>query len=355
MKKSLLALAVLGAFAGVASAQSSVTMYGRVDLSIGKESGQSAKFMQNGSGSRLGMRGVEDLGGGMKALFNIEHRFNADTGAVTDASRFWTGRSIVGLEGGFGQVVLGREYTTAFLQSQLIADPWGWDTVAANGAGARIAVPTSVSPSGFFGYGGTVGLTGVGGIAKVRNDSSLTYKIAAGGVTFGAQIAEATDTLVSRQKKPFNFAVSYAGGPLTLAFAYEKTGREGASAAAASLGGGSVSEKVTTFNGAYNFGAFKLGAFVGNGDSFDTGLKHKSYMLTATAPLGAGEFRTAFGQLKAEDQKVNRMFALGYHYSLSKRSTIYVDMVNNSNQLAKDLGLNVTSKTGYDVGIKHNF
>jgi predicted porin len=351
MKKSLLALAVFGAFAGAASAQSSVTMYGRVDLSIGKESGQSAKFLQNGSGSRLGMRGVEDLGGGMKALFNIEHRFNADTGAQTDGGRFWTGRSIVGLEGGFGQVVLGREYTTAFLQSQLAADPWGWDTVAANSAGARIPVPTTVSPSGFFGYGGTIGITGLGGIAKVRNDSSLTYKIAAGGVTFGAQIAEATDALVSRQKKPFNFAVSYAGGPLSLAFAYEKTGREGAGPIAAA----SVTEKAITFNGAYNFGAFKLGAFVGNGDSFDTGVKHKAYMLTATAPLGAGEFRTAFGQLKADGDKVNRMFALGYHYSLSKRSTIYADMVNNSNQLAKDLGLTVTSKTGYDVGLKHNF
>ena len=99
MKKSLLALAVLGAFAGAASAQSSVTLYGRVDLSLAKNIGSDAKGVQNGSGSRLGFRGVEDLGGGMKAIFNIEHRFNADTGELTNAAKFWQGRSIVGLEG----------------------------------------------------------------------------------------------------------------------------------------------------------------------------------------------------------------------------------------------------------------
>ncbi len=83
MKKSLLALAVLGAFAGVASAQSSVTLYGRVDLSAGKGAGVEQNSLANGSGSRFGVRGVEDLGGGLQALFNIEHRFNADTGAQT--------------------------------------------------------------------------------------------------------------------------------------------------------------------------------------------------------------------------------------------------------------------------------
>ena len=76
------------------------------------------------------------LGGGLQALFNIEHRYNADTGAISSAARFWHGRSIVGLQGGFGQVVLGREYSTAFLQSQLVADPWGWDNVVNGTMGA---------------------------------------------------------------------------------------------------------------------------------------------------------------------------------------------------------------------------
>jgi predicted porin len=334
MKKSLLALAVFGAFAGAASAQSSVTMYGRVDLSIGKNAGSNAKFMANGSGSRLGMRGVEDLGGGMKALFNIETRFDADTGAAqnfnvavpgsttANGNRFWGARSIVGLEGGFGQVVLGREYTTAFLMSQLAADPWGWDTVAAST--------------------GTVAITG-GGLARVRNDSSITYKIAASGFSFGAQLAEATDALSAFDKKPFNFAVTYAGGPISAGFGHEEYDL-------------TTRNKTTwnTFNFAYNLGAVKLGALLGSGNSGTIGAtatgKHKSYLLTATAPLGAGEFRAAYGKLKssvATVGDVNKTFALGYHYSLSKRTTLYTDIASNSKA--------ATSKSAYDVGLKHNF
>jgi predicted porin len=322
MKKSLLALAVLGAFAGAASAQSSVTLYGRVDLSIGKGPGSSAKNMVNGSGSRVGLRGVEDLGGGLSAYFNIEHRYNADTGGFSDSVRMWGGRSIVGLQGGFGQVALGREYTTAFLQSQLVADPWGWDTVV----------------SGTMGNGLNNAITG-GGIARVRNDSSLTYRLSMSGFTFGAQIAEATDAINNFPNRPINFAISYAGGPFTFGFGYERTGQE-------------VTENADwmTLNGAYNFGAFKLGALFGRGDTA-TGSRHQSWLVTATAPVGAGEFRASYGRLqnKTADIDAAKGFALGYHYSLSKRTTIYADVMrNNADTIA-------SSNTGYDFGIKHNF
>ena len=313
MKKSLIALATLGAFAGAASVQSSVTIYGRVDLSVAKNIGSSAKAMQNGSGSRLGLRGAEDLGGGMKAIFNIEHRFDADTGANPNA-RFWHARSLVGLQGGFGQITLGREYTTAFLMSQLLGDPWGWDTVVAS----RSATP----------------VTGVG-LSKVRNDSALTYNVSMGGVNFGAQIAEATDTINNFQTKPVNFAVNYTGGPLFVGFGYERTGAEAA-----------ATEKVMTGNLQYDFGAFKLGGLLGKGTSA-ANASHKSFNLYATAPIGAGEFRAAVGQLKRNGTKLNQYVGLGYHYSLSKRTTIYADLVNDSKA--------ATSKSGYDVGIKHNF
>jgi predicted porin len=322
MKKSLLALAVLGAFAGAASAQSSVTLYGRVDLSIGKGPGSSAKNMVNGSGSRVGLRGTEDLGGGLSALFNIEHRYNADTGAQTNAQRFWAGRSIVGLQGGFGQVVLGREYTTAFLQSQLVADPWGWDTVV----------------SGTMGNGLNNAITG-GGIATVRNDSSLTYRLTTSGFTFGAQIAEATDQFTNVPNKPVNFAISYSGGPFVFGFGYERTGAE-------------LVENADwmTLNGSYNFGAFKLGAFFGRGDTA-AGARHQSWLVSATAPIGAGEFRASYGRLENKTANIDaaKGFALGYHYSLSKRTTLYADFVRNNSDLF------TSSKNGYDFGIKHNF
>jgi predicted porin len=348
MKKSLLALAVLGAFAGVASAQSSVTLYGRVDLSVGKGSGVEQLSLANGSGSRFGVRGVEDLGGGLQALFNIEHRYNADTGAQTNGARFWTGRSLVGLQGGFGQIVFGREYTPAFLQSQLVADPWGWDTVLAGslggsggntsitGGGVGIAIPANVGSPLL-----------ASGVANVRNDSSITYKISLGGFTFGAQIAEATDSIVNVPNNPYSMALSYAAGPITAGLAYERNGNEILAEA-----------EWLTANFAWNFGLFKLGAFYGTGTSpFNT--DRDSWMLTATAPLGAGEFRASYGEL--EDSflgKVNKVLGLGYHYSLSKRTTIYADFIYDDGRvinLLQQVGVGDGSKEGYDFGIKHNF
>ncbi len=314
MKKSLIVLAALGAFASVASAQSSVTLYGRVDLSIGKNAGDASKVMQNGSGSRFGVRGVEDLGGGMSAFFNVEHRFDADTGAQSAAARFWTGRSLVGLQGGFGKISLGREYTTAFLGSQLANDPWGWDTVAAST--------------------GTVGITGLG-IAAVRNDSSLTYNFSDAGFSLGAQIAEATDTINKFAKKPVNFSLGYAAGPVAVNFGYEKTGAVAATSA-----------KVMTFGGMFNLGAVKLGASYGKGDTA-ANVARKGYMLTAVAPMGQGEFRAAYGKRKSGGTTDISLIAVGYHYSMSKRTTLYADFARNGE-------LN-TSSSAYDFGIKHNF
>ena len=335
MKKSLLALAVLGAFASVASAQSSVTMYGRVDLSVGKNSAPrpadfanpanpagynaalalaASKVMQNGSGSRLGMRGNEDLGGGMAAFFNIEHRFNADTGAVSDPARFWTGRSIVGLSGGFGRVSLGHEYTTAFLGSQLINDPWGWDTVVAST--------------------GTAGITALG-IGKVRNDSALTYNFAAAGFSFGAQIAEATDAINNFQKRPMNVSAGYAAGPVALNMGYELTGAQAA-----------AKEKLLSLGGTFNMGVVKLGAAYMKGTTF-ANVSRKGYLVTAAAPMGQGEFRAAIGKRRVGNVDDINLVAVGYHYALSKRTTVYADFANN-NKLA-------TQKTAYDFGLKHNF
>src|SRR5688500_4625327 len=126
MKKSLLALAVLGAFAGAASAQSSVTIYGSLDMALMKSNGGTAGnngnpngtnkawTLNQSNGSRLGFRGNEDLGGGLSAQFQIEHRFNPDTGNQT-STPFWAGRSYVQLSSAsMGRVYLGREYTPAF-------------------------------------------------------------------------------------------------------------------------------------------------------------------------------------------------------------------------------------------------
>ena len=117
MKKSLLALAVLGAFAGVASAQSSVTLYGTIDLSAKyvKNTGSDRRVSLSQDGinsSQLGFKGVEDLGGGLKAGFVLLSGINADTGTAN--AKFWNRRATVSLMGNFGEVRLGRDYTPTF-------------------------------------------------------------------------------------------------------------------------------------------------------------------------------------------------------------------------------------------------
>jgi predicted porin len=329
MKKSLLALAVLGAFAGAASAQSSVTLYGIIDANLGKSFGSSDKRMDQGAQSRLGVRGVEDLGGGLAAVFQFEHRFDSGTGqqlgqlstaAAPGTNAFWQARSYVGLQGGFGKILLGREYTQAFWQ-QLAADPWGYDTVA------------SSLTAGFAG----------GGVANNRLNNAVTYSIAAAGFSFGAQIAEAntngsSSVTTNAAKKPFNLAAAYDIGGLSVGVAYENPG--------------DADDKWTVVRASYKFGAVKVGGLYGTGTQADTD-KVKSYLLTVTADVGAGQIRAAYGDRKvdpvgavgsASDMKG---FALGYHHAVSKRTTLYVDYANNS-KLA-------TEKNAYDFGVKHAF
>lgn len=316
MKKSLLALAVLGAFAGAASAQSSVTLYGRVDLMLHKSAGSDNKDISNGSGSRLGLRGTEDLGGGLAATFNIEHRFNADTGELTNATKFWQGRSIVGLKGGWGEINLGREYTASFLGNQLAADPWGFDTTA------------------------TMALFTTGAIGKVRTDNTINYNLSASGFVLRTQFAEADGNAPS-QDRPLSLFGGYAAGPLNIGLSYENPS--------------DADDKWMLFTAGYNFGAFRLAGAYGRGTNADSGT-HRSYLVSVTAPIGAGEFRAAYGDLTNTtlDFKALQKFAVGYHYSLSKRTTIYADLSQSKSD--GPLGANgKDSDVGYDFGLKHNF
>ena len=119
MKKSLVALAVF-AVSGGAMAQSSVTLYGVADAWIGQTSTTNAagtKLKQNKidsggfNGSRLGFKGTEDLGGGLKAVFTAEDGYDISTGTSLQGGALFGRQAFVGLAGGFGQVTLGRHYT----------------------------------------------------------------------------------------------------------------------------------------------------------------------------------------------------------------------------------------------------
>lgn len=308
MKKSLLALAVLGAFAGAASAQSSVTLYGKLDLGFAKAAGSADKQVADGSSSRVGFRGVEDLGGGLKALFQFEHRFNPDTGTVTNTA-FWHGLSTVGLGGSFGTVNLGRQYTAAFSLATDVIDPFGGYTVA----GLR---DESLTKS----------------VARLRTDNSVRYDGAFGGLKVAADIAETPADGVDR---PYSVAAQYAAGPFMVAASYDNpTG---------------ANDNLATLGGSYTFGPAKVSLGIGRGDN-NSNVRVKQALAGVTVSVGAaGQVLAGYAQEEVGTADATKKVSLGYRHNLSKRTQLYTDVTRVNDLLSK------TEKTGYDFGVIHTF
>ena len=308
MKKSLLALAVLGAFAGAASAQSSVTLYGKLDLGFAKAAGSADKQVADGSSSRVGFRGVEDLGGGLKALFQFEHRFNPDTGTVTNTA-FWHGLSTVGLGGSFGTVNLGRQYTAAFSLITDVIDPFGGNTVA-----------------------GLRGESLTKSVARLRTDNSVRYDGAFGGLKVAADIAETPAGGVDR---PYSVAAQYAAGPFMVAASYDNpTG---------------ANDNLATLGGSYAFGPAKVSLGIGRGDN-DSNVRVKQALAGVTVSVGAaGQVLAGYAQQEVGTADATKKVSLGYRHNLSKRTQLYTDVTRVNDLLSK------TEKTGYDFGVIHTF
>lgn len=307
MNKPFLALAVLACAASAASAQSNVTVYGKVDLGLRKAVGGANSELATGSDGRLGFKGVEDLGGGNRAFFNIEHRFFPNTG-VQDGGQFWKGISHVGLGGAYGQVALGRQYVAAFSLIQNQIDPFGGDTVAQlRDVGFRVA-----------------------GIARTRVDNSIRYDFSGNGLNVALSSAESTPN--GGPDRPLSVAANYKVGGLFVGAGYENPA--------------GANDAITSLGAAWTLGAATLSAGYSKGDT-NANVSAKGFMLGLNWVLGPGELKAAAGTQKQGSTTTAQKLGLGYHYALSKRTTIYTDVGHDRKALA--------DKTGYDLGIKHQF
>jgi predicted porin len=309
MKKSLLALAVLGGFAGVASAQSSVTLYGTVDLNgrYIKNDGSSKRVSLSQDGinsSQLGFRGVEDLGGGLKASFVLLAGVNADTGSANN--QFWNRRATVSLSGGFGEVRLGRDYTPTFWNTTIF-DAFGTNGLGDSSGVKQLAAPDYVRANNTIGYflpSNIGGVYGQGMVAAGEGNNAGRY---VGG------------------------RVGFAAGPFDVAVAYSQE-------RVLSLGSGN---QYKTFNigGSYDFGFLKLMGYY-NQEKIPTN-KDKIFSISGVVPLGQGEIHAGLEQSKLDSNsnKVKK-YALGYVYNLSKRTALYATgaIVDNGNASAVTLG-----------------
>ena len=350
MKKSLIALAVLAA-SGAAMAQSSVTLFGVVDATYAYGSGSvSNKSQLTNSGynsSRLGFRGVEDLGGGMSASFWLEAGVNNDNGSGGTTSTNNQGasgvtggggltfnrRSTVSLNGGFGEVRLGRDYTPQFW-NLTVFDPFG-----TNGVGTTQTLNSSL-----------------GGPTTVRASNSIGYFLPGnlGGFYGQAQYYMGENLSNAANKKDGNglaLRAGYANGPINVALAFSDTKFLSGNIKAVNLGG------------QYDLGVAKIMAHY-NQDDVKGGAEGKGFLIGGLVPVGAGEIRLAYSTYKIDtvgaDPRSNKI-ALGYVHNLSKRTALYATYahVSNKNGAAQSLNGSVTAagdnSNGYDFGIRHSF
>jgi predicted porin len=356
MKKTLLALAVLGAFAGTASAQSSVTIYGLVDLGIQKSNGGStyspgvcevaaagatcgplgteAYNVQQSTASRLGFRGNEDLGGGLSAQFQIEHRFAPDTGAQS-GSVFWGGRSYVQLtSAAAGSVYLGREYAPFFWVASK-SDPFGFDGVGQFTGMMYLLAGTHET---------NIAATGVAaGNPAGRHTNGVGYKSPnLGGLTVNAAVGLGEGTL----NRDSGINVEYTAGPIYAGLGYGKK-----------TGGVVNSDGNSLVNLAlhYNLGVAKLIGYYGRAKTgVNSQATNKFFLLGATAPVGSGLVKVGYGQLNEEPiglpEDKTKKFSIGYNHNLSKRTNVYADF-----STARDDNAATENSNAFGLGIKHTF
>jgi predicted porin len=321
MKKSLIALAVLAA-SGASFAQSTVTLSGQLDIAYQKIDG-SAAAMTETHGSRFRMVGTEDLGGGLKANFNIEHRLNLKNGANSgfaataptnglSQDTFWNGISTVGVSGGFGTVNFGRQYTAGFISAINKADPFGGD-----GAGALRAV-------GMY-AGATLNTNGT-----LRVAQSLGYTNNFGPVSVHLTTGDKTGTGATQRHT--GFAIGYAAGPLSFGYGADE---------------GVLGEETSAFYAGYDLGVANLTA--GFSQKTVGAAKTKGQMVAVSVPMGAGVIKAGYATAKNDvtGATTNQKVGLGYSYSLSKRTRIDTTYGNDSKLTA--------AKSGYDITLTHAF
>lgn len=338
MKKALIALAVLGLTGGAAVAQSSVTLFGIIDADLKYVKTGDVKLKKldsNGlSTSRFGVKGVEDLGGGLKAGFWLESAVNTDTGTA-DATRFWGRRSTVSLFGDFGEVRLGRYKTATRLHIE------DFDPYSATGLGDITAV-----------FNNALG-TKAGTFARADNMLSYETPQGLGGFYGAADVAagEGNDT-----NKLSDVRLGYKDGPIHVSGAYSTTGT------------GSAKYKVASVGGSYDFSGIKPALLYTTTKAGSAEIKAVTAALTWS--LGQGQLQTSYTDSKANDAARliagvddSKLFAIGYIYSLSKRTSLYTTFaqIDNKGGAKYTLGgapaatAGGQKSSGFDVGIRHSF
>jgi predicted porin len=371
MKKSLLALAVLSAFAGAASAQSSVTLSGAIDLGVVRQNGAWGMATAGSSRTNFTLSGTEDLGGGMRAFFLANHRFRANTGEInapgnvtggttnngtatptvvqaTSPQYFWR-QAWVGLGGGFGDVRLGK-MLMPLQDFNGNYDPFGTDTVGSTHTGGLNATVRAVDTI----YYRSPSLGGLQLHAAISASDQQIRGECSGCATPATTAVQAAGPRVVRAEgveRPVGLGVVYSAGPLRLALAYDRN---------------VVDQKTIGLYGGYNAGFADLLFQYEKGDRNTTPTATtttttpavtvedlKRWSIGAKVPVGQWVLKA--GYTRWSDEEIKK-FGLGLDYNLSKRTQLYTDVGKLSGDGSAVGSLSSANKKArFDAGIFHRF
>ena len=339
MQKTLIALALFAA-AATASAQSTVTVYGKVDLGLVIDSGAAAgKSVRLSSGvtggSRIGFKGSEDLGGGAKAAFQLETGYCADSAAgapnfCTGSNQFMGRQAHGDLSGAFGAVSGGRQYSLGYLNLTTI-DPFG------------------------TGYAGQV--NNLVDAAGVRLNNSVHYATPSfAGFTASGEVVFGEITGNWKAGRVLGGAVTYASGPAYAGLSFYDL---------ANANGVGSARRDYLLGGTYDFGVVKAHALVEKADGDPTGavkLDTLDLMVGATVPLAGGALMASFVRHDDRGALARDANQLGaaYNYPLSRRTSAYAAFARivNVNGATFHVGNATETGTGnkaFNLGVVHNF
>jgi predicted porin len=392
MQKKLIVLALAGLTAAPAFAQSNVTVYGRVDYGYMSRSGGDGGYDSDGrkgemasgmqAGSRLGFKGSEDLGNGLKAIFELESGVTNDAAAVAGTFSALNRHAYVGVTGNFGTVVGGR------LDGVRYGVYNKYDAFAGGGMGNFTQMTMQVdradnaiayiSPK-FSGFGLTL-----------AHATRVAGQEQAGTQTLNNTNANGTNGNAS-DGKLYTIMGTYDNGPLSLTLDYETVRYVDSN----NTGGGALDNQVvTTVGGSYDFKFVKLSAlydrhraessnnWASRGDLVD----YNAWFVSASAPYGNFLFKATYGRVS--DQRNSKeqsaasalftqgdasKFGIGVNYLLSKRTNVYFDYARISNNdrnsnytltpaangqggaATTALGGSGYGVSGFNIGLAHNF
>ena len=343
MKKHLtrgaLAAAAALAAAGAAQAQSSVTLTGLADMYVGslRMAGDAARKNTAGSGgmttSWVGVKGVEDLGGGLKVGFNFTSFMrmgNGDYGRFP-GDTFWSRDANITLGGSFGTVTLGRWMAPNFLPT-ILFNPFG-DSFTFSPLVLHANVP-------LFNGTGWTGTTP----ADTGWSSQIAYTTPSFGGLRGTLQYQFRDGAASGKNWGGNLI--YMNGPLGLTAFYERA--QMSNPVAANFADGSVRTD-WMLGGFYDFQVVKLFLTYGQAKNDVSNAKLKTAQLGASVPIGPGKLLASYAQTRNNLLDAKRQtLTVGYDYNLSKRTDLYTNVMH-------DRITNRSSGTSYGIGLRHRF